>query len=137
MRRKTFMCDNAKKTMFTICLIIVMLLLSACNGMSVSTKKYNEVSNYVMENKDNILLEKEIEFYDYEATGMSVGGTNYGYYYSTDNEIVVPDFYQQGDLTEVHEGDEGTYFSKPRGGGNWCFVKQITDNWFYYELHWG
>ena len=137
MRRKTFMRDNAKKKVFAICLIIVMLLLSACNRMLISTKKYNEVSNYVMENKDTILSEKDIEFYDYEATGMSVGGTNYGYYFSAENEVVIPAFYQQGDLTEVRDDDGGTYFSKSSGNGNWCFIKQITENWFYYELHWG
>lgn len=31
----------------------------------------------------------------------------------------------------------GTYFGKPNNGTDWCFVKQITNNWYYYELHWG
>ena len=54
-----------------------------------------------------------------------------------DNEVVIPDFYQDDNLGEQYEGDGGNYFGKPSSGTDWCFIKQITDNWYYYELHWG
>lgn len=56
----------------------------------------------------------------------------YGIY----NEVVVPDFYS-GDISgEKYEDDGGTYFGKPDNGTDWCFIKKITNNWYYYELHW-
>lgn len=36
-----------------------------------------------------------------------------------------------------YEADGGTYFGKPNNGTDWCFIKEITDKWYYYELHWG
>ena len=32
--------------------------------------------------------------------------------------------------------DGGEYFGRPNNGTDWCFVKKITDCWYYYELHW-
>ena len=117
--------------------ILVMISLVACTGMSISTKKYDEISEYVLENKDVILSEKEIEFFDYETTGLSIGGIYYGYYYTTNNDISVPDFYMGDNLGEQYADDGGTYFGKPNSGKDWCFIKKITDQWYYYELHWG
>jgi hypothetical protein len=104
--------------------------------MSVSTKRYDEISNYVLENIETITPEKDIEFFDYEATGLSIGGVYYGYYYAVNNDIVVPDFYAGGNLDERYEADGGTYFGRPNNGTDWCFIKKITDKWYYYELHW-
>ncbi len=126
-----------KKCISILMIVAVILAITSCEGVSVSTKKYNEISNYVLENKDTILSEKEIEFFDYETTGLSTGGVYYGYYYTADNEVVIPDFYKDDNLGEQYEGDGGNYFGKPNSGRDWCFVKQITDNWYYYELHWG
>ena len=39
-----------------------MFSFTACEGMSVSTKRYDEISNYVLENIDTLSPEKEIEF---------------------------------------------------------------------------
>ena len=113
-----------------------MFSFTACEGMSVSTKRYDEISNYVLENIDTLSPEKEIEFFDYEATGLSIGGVYYGYYYTANNDIEVPDFYAGGNLGERYEADGGTYFGKPNNGTDWCFIKKITDKWYYYELHW-
>ena len=110
--------------------------LSACGGMSVSNKMYNEISDYVTENMDSFSPTEENEFHDYKATGLSIGGVYYGYYYTLNNEIAVPDYYSGENLGEKFEADGGTYFGKPNNGTDWCFIKKITDNWFYYELHW-
>ena len=125
-----------KKILSFSFLLLLIFSLSACEGMSVSTKRYNEISGYVLENIDNLSPKKELEFFDYEATGLSIGGVYYGYYYTANNDIEVPDFYSGGNLGERYEADGGTYLGKPNNGTDWCFIKKITDKWYYYELHW-
>lgn len=129
-----------KKMLCLLILCSVVLSLSACSGMSVSNKMYNEISDYVTENKDTISPTSEIEFYDYKATGLSIGGVYYGYYYSAAGEFLLPDFYCGNDLEKIQndmrEDDGGVYFGKPNNGTDWCFIKEISDNWHYYELHW-
>ena len=125
-----------RKLVSVLVCIIVIISLTACEEMSISNKRYVEISNYVLENIDNLSSEKEIEFFDYETTGLSIGGVYYGYYYTLNNEIAIPDYYSGGNLGEKYEADDGTYFGKPNNGTDWCFIKKITDNWFYYELHW-
>ncbi len=125
-----------KRLLSILNLVLLMFSFTACEGMSVSTKKYDEISGYVLENINTLSPEKEIEFFDYEATGLSIGGVYYGYYYTANNDIEVPDFYSGGNLGERYEADGGTYFGKPNNGTDWCFIKKITDKWYYYELHW-
>ena len=125
-----------KRFISFLILVLFLFTFTACEGMSVSTKRYDEISNYVLENIDTLSPEKEIEFFDYEATGLSIGGVYYGYYYTANNDIEVPDFYAGGNLGERYEADGGTYFGKPNNGTDWCFIKKITDEWYYYELHW-
>ena len=126
-----------KKATLSFWVILVLISLTACTGMSISFQKYDEISDYVLKNKDTVLRQKEIEFFDYETTGLSIGGVYYGYYYTANNDIVVPDFYMDDNLGEQYEDDGGTYFGKPNSSKDWCFIKQITDKWYYYELHWG
>ena len=125
------------------CLVVIFFLiasLTACSGMSASNKMYNEISKYVTDNMNSFNPTEENEFYDYEATGLSIGGVYYGYYYSAENEILLPEFYVGNDFeiiqNDVQEDDGGFYFGKPNNGTDWCFVKKISDNWYYYELHW-
>ena len=125
-----------KKILSFSFLLLLIFSLSACEGMSVSTKRYDEISGYVLENIDTLSPKKELEFFDYETTGLSIGGVYYGYYYTANNDIEVPDFYSGGNLGERYEADGGTYFGKPNNGTDWCFIKKITDKWYYYELHW-
>ena len=125
-----------KRYISFLVLVLLMFSFTACEGMSIYTKRYDEISTYVLENIDTITTEKEIEFFDYEATGLSIGGVYYGYYYTANNDIEVPDFYSGGNLGERYEADGGTYFGKPNNGTDWCFIKKITDKWYYYELHW-
>ena len=126
-----------KKLLLTIICVLFIISSVACGGMSVSNTRYEKTSNYVLENIENFSVENEIEFFDYETTGLSIGGVYYGYYYSVNNEIVVPDFYDGNNLGEQYEADGGIYLGKPNNGTDWCFIKKITDNWYYYELHWG
>ena len=125
-----------KKILSLSFLLLLIFSLTACEGMSVSTKRYNEISGYVLENIDTLSPKKELEFFDYETTGLSIGGVYYGYYYTANDDIEVPDFYSGGNLGERYEADGGTYFGKPNNGTDWCFIKKITDKWYYYELHW-
>ena len=95
-----------------LCIIIIYFLIfsfSACGGMSVSDKMYNEISGYVTENMDLFSPTKENEFYDYETTGLSVGGVYYGYYYSSQNEILLPDFYNGNDLEKIQNDLMGVF----------------------------
>ena len=120
--------------------LFLILSLSACCGTSVSNKMYSEISEYVTENIDSFSPTKENEFYDYTTTGLSIGGVYYGYYFSAENNILLPDFYCGNDLekiqNDIYEDDGGVYIGKPNNGTDWCFIKQISDNWYYYELHW-
>lgn len=126
-----------KRLSLILAFVLIVSCFTACTKTSMSTQGYDEISNYVLENKDSITTKKELEFFDYEATGLTVGGVYYGYYYTANNEVVVPVFYVDDNLGEQYEADGGTYFGKPNDGTDWCFVKQIADNWYYYELHWG
>ena len=119
-----------------ICALIIFFCI-ACSNTSVPNKRYKKISNYVLENIEEFTIENEIEFFDYETTGLIIGGVYYGYYYTANNEIVVPNFYGGNNLGKRYEADGGTYFGKPNTGTDWCFIKKITDNWYYYELHWG
>lgn len=129
-----------KKMFAVLILFSVVILLSACSAMSISNKKYDEISDYVLENIDALSSDKKIEFFDYKVAGLSIGGTYYGYYYTENDEIVLPDFYDGNDLEQIknekYEADGGTYFGESNNGTDWCFIKKITDNWYYYELHW-
>ena len=127
---------HMKKILSFSFLLLLIFSLSACEVMSVSTKRYDEISGYVLENIDTLSPKKELEFFDYETTGLSIGGVYYGYYYTANNDIEVPDFYSGGNLGEKYEADDGTYFGKPNNGTDWCFIKRITDKWYYYKLHW-
>lgn len=118
--------------------ISIIVLFGYCTGPAISIEKYNEISSYVLENKVTVTPEKSIEFFDYDSSGLTVAGVYYGYYYTSENEVMVPDLYSGDNLGhDQYDDDGGTYLGKPNDGTDWCFVKQITDNWYYYELHWG
>jgi len=129
-----------KKTLVFLISILSIFILTACNINTISEKRYNEISSYVLDNIDTLSSEKEKEFFDYETDGISVGGVYYGYYYTANDEIVLPDFYNGNDIEQIknskYQADGGTYFGQPNDGTDWCFIKKITDNWYYYELHW-
>lgn len=126
-----------KKFICILLSIIMIITLTSCGGMSISYKYINEISNCVLENIDTLVSEKETEFFEYKNSGLSIGAVYYGYYYTKNNEPLIPDFYGGTDLSgEYHAKGDGYYFGKPNNGTDWCYVEKITDNWFYYELHW-
>ena len=129
-----------KRFISVFALMLLLFSFTSCEGVSVSTKRYDEISNYVLENIDALSPEKDVEFFDYESKGFSIGATYYGYYYAVNNDILLPDFYLGNDIDKIkndkYESDGGTYFGKPNNGTDWCFIKKITDKWYYYELHW-
>ena len=129
-----------KKIILFLLVITILLSITACSGMSISNKMYNEISEYVTKNIDSFSPTKENEFYDYKTTGLNIGGVYYGYYFSAENNILLPDFYCGNDLEKIEndmcEDDGGVYFGKTNNGTDWCFIKKISDNWYYYELHW-
>ena len=43
-----------KRLVSVLILVLLMFSFTACEGMSVSTKRYDEISNYVLENIDTI-----------------------------------------------------------------------------------
>ena len=125
-------------SLLIFCLVI--LCLSSCSEISVSNKMYNDISEHVSKNMDTFSPTEENVFYDYKTTGLGVGGVYYGYYYASKNELLLPDFYDGNDLEKIqndmHEEHGGMYFGKPNNGTDWCFIRKISENWYYYELHW-
>lgn len=93
------------------------------------------IQNYLLYNERNPSERRRTELVDYKATGLSIGGVYHGYYDTANNDIVVFDFYSGGNLCERYKADGGTYFGKPNRWTDWCFIKKITDKWYYYELH--
>ena len=118
-----------------VCILVLISLAACVNSGGYSEEKYQEISANYAENSAYFSSEDD-SFVVYEAKGAFDGSTYYGYYYSSNNEILIPDFYMADNLGEKSEADGGTYFGKPNNGTDWCFVKQITDQWYYYELHW-
>lgn len=120
-------------------LLVALLLFSfvSCGANTVSDKKYEQIKAHVLENIENLTPESNVsvKFFDYKVSGILFGTVAYGYYYTMDNEVVVPDFYVVDDCGEPYEADGGTYFGTPNGESDWCFIKQITSNWYYYEWH--
>ncbi len=121
-------------------LFTIIISLTACNDIFISKDKYDEVSSYVLNNISSLSPNEDVEFFDYNSTGLAIGGVNYGYYYTKNNEKLLPDFYNGNDIdkikTDKYEADDGVYFGKPNNGTDWCYIKEITNNWYYYELHW-
>ncbi len=123
-------------SLFILCSLV--LSLSSCR--SVSSKMYNEISDYVTENLHTLSPAGKNQFYNYKTTGLSIGGVYYGYYYSSENKFLLPDFYSGTDFVKIqndmHKDNGGVFFGRPNNGTDWCFIKKISENWFYYELHW-
>lgn len=120
-----------KLIIFAVCAVMI-LSLAACGGSGTSTsaEQFGAISSVVMKNLDELAETADNEFFEYENTGS----VRYGYYHSVNNEILTPDVYTGGELAVSSESDGGTYLGTP-GEGDWCFVRQITDGWFYYEIH--
>ena len=125
-----------RKRLFLIPCLLIFIFFVGCNGMTISTARYNEIKEYVETHANKIVVSGDVEFFTYKTTGLSIGGVYYGYYYSESNDVLIPDYYSGDNIGNAETKDDGTYFGKPNNGTDWCYVKQIMDHWFYYELHW-
>ena len=124
-----------KKFAFCLLTIILILCVSSC-GKGFSKSKYEEVSKYVNENKGNVEAYTDIEYYNYEVVTKGFENITYGYYYTKNDEI---HSCQQGQMslpTEYTEIDDGGYyFGEVSENSDWSFIRKITDNWYYFEVH--
>lgn len=118
-----------------ICFILIALtiLLSPIiaiymYGKIQNSKIRNDVFEYVLENKDTIELKNknESEEFLFTTTGLSIGGVEYGYYYSPDN-----DYSMTGEPYKKGYRINGI----PDESTDWYYTERIYENWFYYEIH--
>ena len=124
-----------KKITFCLMTLILILCVSSC-GKGFSKGKYDEVSKYVNENKENITVDSEIEYYNYEANTSGFVNITYGYYYTEKSEIVSCAQDKMNLPTEYTElADGGYYFGEVSENSDWSFIRKITDNWYYFEVH--
>lgn len=128
------------KRLFCLVFACIMVIsLSACGKEEISTEVYDEVSKHVKENITSLKPTEETQFYNYREEKSKKESVHYGYYYNNKNEIMLPEFYDGDDLEkiqgDIYEGDNGIYFGKPNSDADWCYIKMIAENWYYYEMH--
>ena len=118
-----------------ICIILIALtiLLSPIIAIYMYGKVQNfrirnDVFEYVLENKDAIELKNknESEEFIFTTTGLSIGGVEYGYYYSPYN-----DYSMTGEPNKKGYRINGI----PDESTDWYYTERICENWFYYEIH--
>ena len=123
-----------KKIIAFFVLITFVFMLVGC-GASFSKSYYDEVSSYVAEHKSSISPSSDIEYFFYDTIDDTNENTYYGYYYSK-NDHVVPCEQDKMSLSKTYtEGDGGYYFGEVSDTSDWCFVKKIENNWYYFETH--
>ena len=84
------------------------------------------VSNYVLENRDSIVVLDDHQSFEYKTTGMVSAGVEYGYYFDTENEFAMKGIsYRNGIRVDGYPDDRT----------DWYYTEQICENWFYYEVH--
>lgn len=118
-----------------VLLVFVLFLLSPfiaahLLGRINDYKIRNEVSQYVLENKDSIELTDlgHRQYFEYAQWSFIDSGVIYGYFYSPHDE------YQN--YTRTYRNGYLRYGS-PNSGEDWCYFEKICDNWYYYEEHYG
>ena len=85
-----------------------------------------EVTNYVLENRDSIVVIDDHQSFVYKTTGMVSAGVEYGYYFDAENEFVMKGMlYRNGYRTDGYPDDPT----------DWYYTERICENWFYYEVH--
>lgn len=118
-----------------VLLVFVLFLLSPfiaahLLGRIKDYKIRNEVSQYVLENKDSIELTDlgHRQYFVYTEKGFIDSGIIYGHFYSPYDE------YQN--YTRTYRNGYLRYGS-PNSGEDWCYFEKICENWYYYEEHYG
>ena len=85
-----------------------------------------EVTNYVIENRDSIVVIDDHQSFVYKTTGMVSAGVEYGYYFDAENEFAMKGMsYRNGIRVDGYPDDRT----------DWYYTEQICENWFYYEVH--
>ena len=85
-----------------------------------------EVTNYVLENRDSIVVIDDYQSFVYKTTGMVSAGVEYGYYFDAENEFAMKGIsYRNGIRVDGYPDD------RP----DWYYTERICENWFYYEVH--
>lgn len=85
-----------------------------------------EVTNYVLENRDSIVVIDDHQSFVYKTTGMVSAGVEYGYYFDAENEFAMKGIsYRNGIRVDGYPDDRT----------DWYYTEQICENWFYYEVH--
>ena len=125
-----------KKTIVISLLIISVLLVFSSCSPAFSEDYYEEISSYVKLNIDYIETNGELEYFMYNEVDETAVKSYYGYYYSksgarepyiTDTMFI--------DKASVESGDGGYYYGEVSDEGDWCFIKSITSQWYYFESH--
>ena len=84
------------------------------------------VSNYVLENRDSIVVIDDHQSFEYKTTGMVSAGVEYGYYFDAKNEFAMKGIsYRNGIRVDGYPDDRT----------DWYYTERICENWFYYEVH--
>ena len=84
------------------------------------------VSNYVLENRDSIVVIDDHQSFVYKTTGMVSAGVEYGYYF---------DAYDQFDMKGIPYHNGIRVDGYPDDSTDWYYTERICENWFYYEVH--
>ena len=87
---------------------------------------WKEVTEYVLENKDQIEVTETRQIFPYAYTGLAIAGVEYGYYYDAEDQFEMEDDpYRNGYRTDGYPDDPT----------DWYYTVRICENWFYYEVH--
>ena len=85
-----------------------------------------EVTNYVLENRDSIVVIDDHQSFVYKTTGTVSAGVEYGYYFNAENKFAMKGMsYRNGYRTDGYPDDPT----------DWYYTERICENWFYYEVH--
>ena len=124
-----------KKSVAIFMLILLLIFVVGC-GKNYSADKYNEICDYVLKNKGDIVINSDTEYYNYEITTEGFVNITYGYYYTKNNEMLSCAQENMSLPTEYTEiGNGGYYFGEVSVTVDWSFVKKITESWYYFEAH--
>ena len=85
-----------------------------------------EVTEYVLENKDQIEVTETRQIFPYAYTGLAIAGVEYGYYYNAEDRFEMKGKPYRNGYRTVGYPDDPT---------DWYYTERICENWFYYEMH--
>lgn len=123
-----------KKAVVLLIVLAVALSFASC-GQKYSNDYYEEVSTFVRQSNGIIPPLKDVEYYFYDTQSGASTNDYYGYYYTKNGEKLNCAQDKMDLPSEYTENDGGYYFGKPKAKGDWSFVKEIRDNWYYFEAH--